>query len=120
SADVPSVPNWALNSATAPATMTIRPAAGPLMVSCELLTNVPTRPPMTAVQMPAMAGKPLARAMARHSGMAIRKTRKPESKSASREFGAEAEGWVWFVAMRPSGLHGSGHDEAERTAPALR
>src|SRR4051794_16226017 len=64
--------------------MTIRPAAGPLIVICELLMNVQTRPPTTAVQMPAMGGKLLALAMARHRGSAMRKTRKPARASKRR------------------------------------
>src|SRR5262245_42903760 len=61
--------------------MTISPAAGPLIVSCELLMHEHNTPPMTAVQMPAMGGYPLARAIARHSGIAIRNTRKPARRS---------------------------------------
>ncbi len=37
---------------------------------------------MMAVKMPAIAGYPQASAMPRHSGSAIRKTRKPEIASA--------------------------------------
>ena len=39
---------------------------------------------MTAVQMPATGGNPLAREMARHSGMAMRKTKKPAMASNRR------------------------------------
>ncbi len=35
------------------------------MVNCELLSNEQMTPPTTAVQMPAMGGKPLARAIAK-------------------------------------------------------
>ena len=39
---------------------------------------------MTAVQMPAIGGQPLALAMPRHSGIAIRKTRNPACASNFR------------------------------------
>jgi hypothetical protein len=64
-----------------PSTTTINPAAGPLIVSSELLTSVATIEPTTAVKMPAIGGKPLALEIAKHSGKAIRKTKNPESKS---------------------------------------
>ena len=39
-----------------PMAITIRPAAGPLIVSSELLRNVVTSAPMIAVKMPAIGG----------------------------------------------------------------
>jgi hypothetical protein len=66
---------------TAPTAMTINPAAGPLIVSSELLMSEVTIEPTIAVMTPAMAGYPDASAMPRHNGSAIRKTRKPETKS---------------------------------------
>jgi hypothetical protein len=44
-----------------------------------------TTPPITAEMMPLIGGKPEAMAMPRHSGKAMRKTRKPEARSA-RQF----------------------------------
>ena len=61
--------------------MTIMPAAGPLIVSSEVLRKGVTMPPITAVKMPAMGGTPEAMEMPRQSGSAIRKTRNPEVKS---------------------------------------
>jgi hypothetical protein len=57
------------------------PAAGPLRVSSESDRNVVRIPPMIAVKMPAIGGYPLASEMPRHSGNAIRITRKPDSRS---------------------------------------
>ena len=48
------------------------------MVSSELLRKVATRPPVIAVKIPATAGYPEAREIAKHSGSAIRKTKNPE------------------------------------------
>ena len=62
--------------------MTIKPAAGPLIVSSELLRKVATKPPTMAVMIPAIAGYPEARAMPKQSGKAIRKTKNPEIKSS--------------------------------------
>jgi hypothetical protein len=60
-----------------PATITIKPAAGPLIVSCELLIQGVIKPPRIAVMTPATGGKQLALAIARQSGRAMRNTRKP-------------------------------------------
>ena len=54
------------------------------MVSCELLRREQMMPPTTAVQMPAIGGNPLALAIARQSGIAIRKTRNPPIMSADK------------------------------------
>ena len=62
--------------------MTIKPAAGPLIVSSESLTNVATKPPTMAVMIPAIAGYPEARDIPKQSGKAIRNTKKPETKSS--------------------------------------
>jgi hypothetical protein len=40
-----------------------------------------TKPPMMAVMIPDIGGKPDAMAMPRHKGKAIKKTRNPDSKS---------------------------------------
>ena len=74
-----------VKAATLPATMGIMPAAGPLMVSSELLKKGTKIPPMIAVKMPAIGGQPLAFEMARHSGKAIRKTRNPERMSLLKQ-----------------------------------
>jgi hypothetical protein len=58
------------------------PAAGPLIVSSELLIQGASKPPIIAVNTPAVAGKPLASEIARHNGNAIRNTRKPAVRSA--------------------------------------
>ncbi len=44
------------NASTQPIAITISPAAGPLIVSSELLMNVVRIEPMIAVKMPAIAG----------------------------------------------------------------
>src|SRR4051794_1486270 len=99
--------------------MTIRPAAGPLMVICELLMNVQTSPPMTAVQMPAMGGKLLALAMARHRGNAMRKTRKPARASKRRlpskpRFVAGASWGLVSATKIPFGWQEAGGGESPR------
>ena len=60
------------------------PAAGPLIVSSELLIAGASNPPTIAVNTPAIGGNPLARAIPRHSGRAIRNTKKPDRRSAPR------------------------------------
>jgi hypothetical protein len=65
-----------------PKTMTIKPAAGPLMVSSELLINVVIIEPIMAVKMPASGGYPLASEIPKQRGKAIKKTRNPERISS--------------------------------------
>jgi hypothetical protein len=48
------------------------------MVSRALPMKETSSPPMTAVNMPAVGGKPLAIEIPRQSGRAMRKTKKPE------------------------------------------
>ena len=64
---------------------TIRPAAGPVIVTKEPLILDTNTPPIIAVKIPAIGGKPDAIAIPRHRGKAIKKTRKPDNKSA-RQF----------------------------------
>jgi hypothetical protein len=64
--------------------MTIKPAAGPLIVNSELLRNGVSIPPTIAVKIPAIGGTPEATEMPRHSGKAIKKTRRPDAKSFDR------------------------------------
>jgi hypothetical protein len=66
------------SSDTAPSTITIKPAAGPLIVNWALRKNETSMPPTMAVSSPEIGGTPLAMEMPRHNGKAIRKTRKPE------------------------------------------
>jgi hypothetical protein len=84
--------------------MTINPAAGPLIVRVELLTHVAISPPATALQMPAIGGNPLAFAMARQSGMAMRNTRKPAMASNRK------------LPNRPGFKGGGGADVTDVTA----
>ena len=85
--------------------MTIMPAAGPLMVSSELLRNGVSMPPMTAVKMPAMGGTPEATEMPRQSGRAMRKTRKPERRSF---FQKAARPERFPTGTGPAGTDGAG------------
>src|SRR5262245_33700939 len=80
----PAGANSSPSARTAPSAMTMSPAAGPLIVSWELLRKQVRMPPMTAVQMPAIGGYLLAVAMPRHNGIAIRNTRNPDSTSNFR------------------------------------
>src|SRR5438552_3371744 len=93
--------------------MTMSPAAGPLMVSWELLMRLQTMPPMTAVQIPAMGGYLQAEAMPRHRGSAIRKTRKPESRSTRQPGAGELSGVTVGSAefMQASEREGGGQNE---------
>ena len=65
---------------------TIKPAAGPQMVKWEPEKMETMIPPTAAAMMPAMGGKELPMAIPRDSGRAMRKIRKPESKSAFQFF----------------------------------
>ena len=67
-------------------TITISPAAGPLIVSSELLISDVTIAPTMAVNTPAIGGKPLAIEMPRHNGKAIRNTKNPDIKSCGKYF----------------------------------
>jgi hypothetical protein len=60
-----------------PRTITIRPAAGPLIVSGAPVIAVVIRPPTIAVSRPATGGNPLATAIPRQSGRANIETKKP-------------------------------------------
>jgi hypothetical protein len=51
------------------------------MMKRALPRNGATTPPMMAVRIPEIGGAPLALAIPRHRGRAMRKTRKPESIS---------------------------------------
>jgi hypothetical protein len=61
----------------------MRPAAGPLIVRPEPPSQDTIKPPTIAVVNPATGGNPLALAMPRHRGKAIKKTRKPDLISES-------------------------------------
>jgi hypothetical protein len=69
------------NSPTAPATITIRPAAGPLMVSKDPAKKLTITPPTMAVMSPKIGGKSEAAAIPRDSGNANNATINPEGKS---------------------------------------
>ena len=69
------------SSITAAAAIEIKPAAGPLIVSRLPIQGLTKRPPIMAVIIPAIGGKPLARAIPKQSGKAIRKTTNPAPKS---------------------------------------
>ncbi len=69
------------SSVTAPKTMTIMPAAGPLIVTYEPDSRLATVPATMPEMMPAIGGAPEANAMPRHSGSAMRKRMKPETTS---------------------------------------
>ena len=81
SQDPPLIPS-PLNSDTQPAMTTISPAAGPFMVSSLFVSSGVTQPPIIAVNTPAIGGYPHASEIPRHSGRAIKKTRKPERISS--------------------------------------
>ena len=69
------------NSVTAPATMTINPAAGPLIVNRDPLNKLTTIPPIMAVNKPMMGGKSEALAIPKLKGKANKKTINPEAAS---------------------------------------
>ena len=62
----------------------VRPAAGPLTLSGDLLIDPITRPPTIPAINPENKGAPEASAIPRHSGSATRKTTKPDNKSDFR------------------------------------
>ena len=86
-------------------TIAVRPAAGPLTISCDPLSVPTTMPPTMPEMMPAKRGAPDARAMPRQSGTATRKTTMAAGTSARQtpRLGASTastrdstvlEGWV--------------------------
>ena len=72
------------NSLTAPATITIKPAAGPLMVKREPANILTIIPPMIAVINPIIGGKSDALAMPKLSGKANKNTMNPEVASLAK------------------------------------
>jgi hypothetical protein len=62
--------------------MTIRPAAGPLIVISELVIKKTRIPPTIAVMTPIIGRKLLAPAILKLSGKAMRATRKPDNRSS--------------------------------------
>ena len=72
------------NSATDPATMTINPAAGPLIVKRDPLNKLTMIPPTMAVNNPMMEGKSDAFAIPKLKGSANKKTVKPDVASDAR------------------------------------
>ena len=70
-----------LNSLTHPATITINPAAGPLMVCLDPAKRLTNIPPMIAVNTPMIGGKSEACAIPRLSGKANNETISPEIRS---------------------------------------
>ena len=62
------------NSIIAPAQMAVKPAAGPLTLSCDPLTRETITPPMIPAINPAYSGAPDANEMPRQSGSATKKT----------------------------------------------
>jgi hypothetical protein len=62
-------------------TIAVRPAAGPVTLSEELLRNPTTIPPTTPETIPENKGAPDAKAIPKHKGKATKKTTKPEARS---------------------------------------
>ena len=69
------------SSASAAMTIAVRPAAGPLTISCEPLRTDTTSPPTMPVIRPESIGAPEASAIPRQSGRATRKTTIPAGRS---------------------------------------
>ena len=72
------------NSATAPATITIKPAAGPLMVNRDPLKILTTIPPTMAVNNPIIGGKSDALAIPKLKGSANKNTINPDTASEEK------------------------------------
>lgn len=64
-----------------PATITVRPAAGPLTEICEPLKKPVTKPPAIPATIPENKGAPEANAIPRHSGRATKKTTTEAARS---------------------------------------
>src|SRR5918993_4808015 len=71
--------------AIADMTMAVRPAAGPLTISGEALSDPTTTPPTTPEMMPANNGAPEASAIPRHSGTATRNTTSEAGRSVRHQ-----------------------------------
>lgn len=67
----------------AAATITVRPAAGPLTLSCEPLSSPTTMPPAMPAIMPEKRGAPDPSAIPKQSGSATRNTTIDEGISAA-------------------------------------
>ena len=72
------------NSPTAPATITINPAAGPLIVKRDPANKLTTIPPIIAVIRPMMGGNSDAFAIPKLKGNASKNTMKPEVASLEK------------------------------------
>jgi hypothetical protein len=66
------------------ATITAKPAAGPLTLTDDPDKAATTKPPMMPEMMPEKSGAPEASAMPRQSGKATRKTTRPAGTSSDR------------------------------------
>lgn len=62
-------------------TIAVKPAAGPLTLTLELLSDPTMMPPTIPEIIPENKGAPDANAMPRHKGSATKKTTKPEGRS---------------------------------------
>ncbi len=86
------------------AVTTVSPAAGPLTWSGEPPSRPATSPPTAAATRPAWSGAPVARAMPRDRGRAIRKTAMEADRSApamrKRRGGVGGGGGLWGWCMR--------------------
>jgi hypothetical protein len=67
-------------------TIVVSPAAGPLMLSGDLLKAPTIAPPMIPDNSPENKGAPDAKAIPRHRGNATRNTTTPERKSFEKYF----------------------------------
>jgi len=70
-------------------TMAVSPAAGPETLTCDWLKIPTTIPPRIPDTIPEKRGAPLAKAIARQSGRATKKTMSPESKSDFRNLNVD-------------------------------
>ena len=70
----------------APNTNAAKPAAGPLTLNAELLSEPITIPPTIPEINPLKSGAPLANAIPKHSGKATKKTTSPDGRSDLKLF----------------------------------
>ncbi len=83
--------------------MTVSAADGPLTMSEVPPDNPTTMPPAAAAARPAVSGAPVASAMPRENGTAIRNTTSEAERSCAQRIRAPGPGGAWSVVSEAMG-----------------
>ncbi len=98
-AQVACQPYWVMR----PAVITVSAAEGPLTCSGVPPNSPTTMPPTAAAARPAVSGAPVARAMPRENGTAMRKTTREAERSCAQEARGRRPGGAWSVVSEAMG-----------------